>query len=93
MSKEKYTPGPLRRVYPHEAWACHTCGRRLDKGDLYVVGADKGIRCIECVFPDMLEALENRTAILCESSCNAEAGLHTGACEQANAAIAKVKGE
>lgn len=43
--------------------------------------------------PDMLEALENRVAVACRRTCDENAGLHTGACDQARAAIAKAKGE
>ncbi len=91
--KKEYTPEPLRRVYPREAFACHTCGRRLLKNELYVVGKDKGIRCIECIFPEMLESLELRAAVACRRTCDGDAGLHTGACDQAMTIIAKAKGQ
>lgn len=90
---DRQTPEPLRRVYANEAWACHTCGRRLLKDELYVVGKDKGIRCIECVFPDMVEALELRVPVACRRTCDKDAGLHVGACDLAMAVMAKVKGQ
>lgn len=93
----KHTPGPwkvqhdpfnpnVRIVGDKELIVC------VQATDMFAKETEANAALIAAA-PDMLEALENRTEILCGMSCNKDAGFHTGACEMARAAISKAKGK
>lgn len=101
MERGKHTPGPLE-VYEGPEDKPELTVQHIGKGGQVVTVADflqreippkerKANAVLFTAAPDMLEALENRVAVACRRTCDGDAGLHTGACDQARAAIAKAK--
>lgn len=90
----QYTPTESFRTIKNHSCVC----RKSDMGLIALTGAaeeeeSQRISDLFSAAPELLEALENRVDVACRRTCDADAGLHTGACDQAMAAIAKAKGQ